>query len=337
MKTQSWWATLQDSRRRRVAAWIKRRQGTDALPVALHRRRIYIVPGRTGAGFAALVAIMLIAGLNYANSIALFLAFLLAALALVSMHACHRNLLRLRLEHLDIEPAYAGTQATVRLTLAEDSSLPRTGIQVDGPGLTPASCDLPARENHPLALLLATPRRGLQPLERMRISTTFPLGLFRAWTWLHLPLSVLVYPAPAGLRPMPSAQGQQAGTVSHGLDADEWSGLRPFRSGDSPRQVSWTAYARGAPLMTKEFSATGGGERQFDFTTLADLPLEQRLSQLAQWITDAEVLGQHYTLRLPGVQVETGAGAAHRHRCLEALALYGLQPAAGATTAAVHR
>ena len=36
---------------------------------------------------------MLLAGLNYTNSLALFLTFLLAAFALVVMQQCHRNLL----------------------------------------------------------------------------------------------------------------------------------------------------------------------------------------------------------------------------------------------------
>ena len=78
--------------RRRAAAWARRRQGDDRLPVTLHTRRIYILPTRAGFGFAALLLTMLLAALNYSNSIALLFTFLLSGFALIAMHLCHRNL-----------------------------------------------------------------------------------------------------------------------------------------------------------------------------------------------------------------------------------------------------
>jgi uncharacterized protein (DUF58 family) len=61
--------------RARIAGWARRRQGADTLPVAIHYRRIYILPTRAGWGFAFLLFCMFIAGLNYSNSTALFLTF----------------------------------------------------------------------------------------------------------------------------------------------------------------------------------------------------------------------------------------------------------------------
>ena len=72
---------------------MRRRQGPDALPLTLVRRRLYILPTRAGLTFGALLFLMLLAGLNYGNSLALFLTFLLAGFALVGMQQCHRNLL----------------------------------------------------------------------------------------------------------------------------------------------------------------------------------------------------------------------------------------------------
>src|SRR4051812_42155337 len=78
--------------RRGVAAWARRRQGEDRLPVQIATRRIYILPTRAGLAFAALLLLMLLAGLNYGNSIALLITFLLAGFGLIAMHLCHRNL-----------------------------------------------------------------------------------------------------------------------------------------------------------------------------------------------------------------------------------------------------
>jgi len=61
-----------------------------------------------------------------------------------------------------------------------------------------------------------------------------------------------------------------------------------------------------------------------DFALLAALPLEQRLSQLAQWVLDCERLGDSYGLLLPQHSLPAGHGIAQQRACLEALALYGV-------------
>ena len=48
----------------RFRAWVLRRQGPDHLPLTLERRRIYILPTRPGAAFAALLFLMLLAGIR---------------------------------------------------------------------------------------------------------------------------------------------------------------------------------------------------------------------------------------------------------------------------------
>ncbi len=45
------------------------------------------------------------------------------------------------------------------------------------------------------------------------------------------------------------------------------------------------------------------------------------LSRLTAWVLMAERLGLDYGLRLPGREIAPDQGAAHKARCLEALAL----------------
>ena len=63
----------------------------------------------------------------------------------------------------------------------------------------------------------------------------------------------------------------------------------------------------------------------FDFAQLRSLDEEARLSQLARWVVDAEAHGERYGLTLPGMQLGPDRGPEHRHRCLAALALFGLE------------
>ena len=313
---------------RRMAAWIRRRQGIDRLPVALQRRRLYILPTRAGLAFGALLLLMLIAGLNYANSLALLVTFLLAGLALVAMHACHRNLLGLTVADLSAQDSFAGQHAALQLRLANSSAQPRLGIEIDGLGAPAVGCTAQANGEVIVSLRIATPRRGLQPIGRLRILSTWPFGLFRAWTWLHVAHAVTVYPQPAGQRAMPVADGARDGTVPReSADIDEWATLRPFRDGDSPRQVAWKAYARGAPLLVKEYTASGSIERLFDFATLAGLDTEQRLSQLTRWILNCAADGEAFGVRLPQQLIDLDQGMVHRQRCLRALALFGSESA----------
>jgi uncharacterized protein (DUF58 family) len=314
--------------RKQVAAWARRRQGADVPPVTLHSRRVYILPSGIGAAFSVMLLVMLIAGINYGNSLALFLTFLLAGFALVSMHQCHRNLVRTSLLSAAAAPAFARSPGTLRVILQNDSAFVRYGIEVTALDGTPGSRDIRAHDQAQIDVAVDAPARGIVRIERFQISSRHPFGLFRAWTWVHMPIEMVVYPRARGSRPMPVDSGYKAGTKSRGLSgSDEWLGLRPFRDGDSPRQVAWKAYARGAPLLVKEYSAMGAELRMFDFSKLDGLDTEARLEQLARWVVDADTRGERYGLIVAPHDVEPDSGPQHRHQCLAALALYGLDKA----------
>jgi uncharacterized protein (DUF58 family) len=313
--------------RGQLAQWIRKRQGPDTLPLILARSRLYILPTRTGVGFALLLLFMLVAGLNYANSTALFLTFLLAGFTLVNMHMCHRNLQGTRLLSASAQPAFAGREGTLVLNFENSASAPRFRIGAavgDGPQ---RATDLPAAARTVLQLPVPAPKRGRLKIDRLYVVTTHPFGLFRTWTWIHAPLEMMVYPRPQGLLLPPTFHGRKLGARSMPMaGTDEWMGLRPFRDGDSPRQVDWKAYAREAPLLIREYASAGADLRIFDFDALGGLPLEGRLEQLARWIVDAEATGERYGLNLPIVRIMPDRGPEHRHRCLSELAMFGLEP-----------
>jgi uncharacterized protein (DUF58 family) len=317
-------ANMRNRLGRRAAEWARRRQGPDSLPVRLGRRRLYILPTRAGMAFTALVVTMLVAGLNYANSLALLFAFLLAGFALVAMHECHRNLLDLSLVEAAAAPLFAGSAGTVRLTLGNDASrLPRYRVRIAGADGAAVALDLPARGRGQVELPIRAARRGLQRIDRLRVSSSHPFGLFRVWTWIHAPIVVIVYPRAAGSLPLPADSGTRAGAWARGAGgADEWFGLRPFRDGDSPRQVAWKAYAREAPLLVKEYSSAGAPLRMLSLDAAGQPDIESRLAQLSRWIVDADSAGDLYGLALPGERIAPHRGPEHRHRCLSALALY---------------
>jgi len=325
-----------------MAVWVRRRQGVDTLPVMLARRRLYILPTRAGLAFGSLWILMLLAALNYGNSLALFFTFLLAGFALVAMNDCHRNLLGITLASVSAPAVFARSAGALALTLENPAARARPGVEaaLDEAPLT--GVDLAPHERGRLELPLLRARRGIVRIDRVRLTSSHPFGLFRTWTWVHLPIEVLVYPHPHGSLPRPITSGRHPGESSRdGSGLDEWMGLKLFRDGDSPRQVDWKAYAREAPLMVKEYSPAGADLCLFDFSQLRIPGVEERLSQLARWVVDAEAGGERYGLVLPGVELAPNRGPEHRHRCLAALALHGIETAAAAAaqpaaTAAIH-
>ena len=132
--------------RARVHAWMRRRQGADVLPVTLERRRLYILPTGAGVAFGLVLFLMLIAGLNYGNSLALFLTFSLSAFALVAMQQCHRNLLGVAVIAAAAPAVFARTTGAVHLTLANPASLPRARVEAAVAQMAAVAVDLPAHE-----------------------------------------------------------------------------------------------------------------------------------------------------------------------------------------------
>ncbi|MFO7325834.1 MAG: DUF58 domain-containing protein [Pseudomonadota bacterium] len=315
--------------RERVKQWALRRQGRDVLPLRLKSRRIYILPTSAGWTFALLLVVMFLAGMNYGNGLALLFTFWLAGFALVAMVQTQRMLSGVIVHEARAEPAHAGGQ--VRLTLVvspgrcapEDLLLGDRGEAVCGLPAGPADAS-PARAL--LLLDLPAPHRGRWRAPALRLASQAPFGLFETWTWLAPEVTTLVYPAPAGSRPVPERLGNEAGQVRHSQGLDELAWLRDFREGDSPRQVAWKAYARGLPLLVREYQGESAHHHEFDFDALAGLDVESRLSQLTRWILDAAARGEGWVLRLPGRPALAGRGAGHRERCLAQLALYGLAP-----------
>jgi uncharacterized protein (DUF58 family) len=313
----------------RVSRWARKRQGTDSLATTLESRRIYILPTAVGLVFALMSFTMLLGSMNYNNNLSFVLTFLLTSLGFVSMHQCQRNLVGLELSFAGVEPVFAGQAAEFQVAITNHSKNHRPHLQVYIAGIVSDIDDLAAGESRVFNLEIPTRQRGRIRLDRFGVRTLFPFELFRAWAWLHMDLQGLVYPKPAALVPEPPPTQAAQGHRQHDARGEEdFAGLRKYSVGDSPRKVAWKAYARTGDLLSKQFSGADTSSQWFDFDMVAGSDTEERLSVLTRWIIDADRTQRDYGLRLPGAEFNPAHGAAHRHRCLEALALFNLKPIA---------
>jgi len=294
--------------------------GADGAAVILGRY-IYILPTGMGALLAAVLLLMLLGSLNYQNNLGLFLTFLMGAVALVAMHHTWFNLLRLQVEARGGPPVFAGEEASFTLTLADSGMRGRFDLHAEGGD---GQAAFPRGGSTQLSLRFGTGRRGWCHLKRVRLETRYPLGLFRAWALAQVRAQVLVYPCPTALGPepalLPALGDSNVGDL--GVGADDFVGPRAYRPGDSPRHLDWKALARERGLIVKQFGGDQSAQVWLDMAALPAVELEMRLALLCRQVLDAAEAGLSYGLRLPGQSIPLGRGDAHRHRCLEALALF---------------
>ncbi|HZF25117.1 MAG TPA: DUF58 domain-containing protein [Steroidobacteraceae bacterium] len=311
---------------RRVQRWARRRQGPDHAPFPLERRRIYILPTRFGIAYAFTVFAMLLGSMNYNNSLGFALTFLLVALGLVAMHHCHRNLAGLVIANVQAGEAFAGGSLKLAVGCENPSAVARLGLRfecldavLDLPRVAPAAPALATLE-------LAAETRGVLRIDRISVSTGFPLGLFRAWSWIYLPVTAVVYPRPSGSQvPPPSVESDRGALGLLRRGDEDFRGFRSYHPGDSPRHIAWKALARGAPLLVKDHAGATRAPLLFELDQVRARDLESRLSQLCRWIVTADSQLNPFGLLLPGVRIAPQSGAAHRRRCLTALALFGVE------------
>lgn len=310
----------------RAHRWAQARQGEDTPPLTLLQRRIYILPTKAGIAAAALLFAMLIAGMNYGNSVGLFLCFTVTGVALVSMHECHRALAGLKLLSAQADNAFAGQTGELRLHFENSDTRLRDALTLKCAPCEEIAFRLEPGELKTVNLQFQAGKRGRQRIDRLRLSTTAPMGLFRGWAWIHLPTEAIIYPKPMGNRALPPRLGQprpgQRSTRNNG--EEEWAWLRHFQDSDPPRSVAWKAYARGAPLMVAHYDSPAGLQRTLSFSALAGYSVEQKLSQLTKWVLECERLGENYALDLPQESLPAGHGLSHRRACLETLAQLNL-------------
>jgi uncharacterized protein (DUF58 family) len=312
--------------RRRINRWIMARTRRQAGPVTIVRQRVYILPTGYGYGFAVMLLIMLLGAMNYSNSMAFALTFLLSGLGLIGMHHTHGNLVNLRVLGMRAMPVFAGAAAQFDIELDNPSRRQRwsiTAAWAEQP--LQQHVDLPTGERAHIRLSLPAPQRGWLPAPRFTVATQFPLGLFHAWTWVEIDCACLVYPRAAAGSTAPQAGSHSTGART-GLNAghDEFVGLRGYQRGDSTSRVHWKSLPRLTSPQVKHFGDSVDPELWLDWNALPPgLDVEQRLSLMTRWLLDADQAGRRYGIRMPGFTRAPAHGEAQRLECLRALALFG--------------
>ena len=316
--------TLPRSLKRRLDHWFETHNPPSRDSILLHSRRLYILPTRFGYLFAAMLFFLFLSAINYQNSMAFMLTFMLTSLGIVSLWQTHKNLLDLSVKLQTPRPVFCGEDSEFRFAVSHANLSTRYAIGIQYDQQPPQYISLGPGGSDELVLRLPTSRRGQFKPGGIVVFSRYPTGLFHTWGWLKFDLPVVVYPKPkrSVKRPQTTAEQHQGKTSTSTIEGDDFAGLREHRKGESLRHISWKAYAQGRGLLTKTFQGHARSALWIDWSRINSVSLHEKLCIMTAQVLDAASGEQKYGLRVPGLIIEPSEGNSHKHACLHALATF---------------
>lgn len=319
-----WLNRWQQWRVRWQRRWLDRRI-PPARQITLGTHSLFILPTRMGLLYLLVLLAIYLLGTNYQNNLVLLVAYGLGSLFMAAMWLTHRNLLGLALLGGPQVLGEAGSQLPIRILVQSPRSVPALRFSLNEGTLWLSQADSQPRT---LILPVSGSRRGPLPLDRLRVESRYPLGLFRCWSLLDLQLEGWLAPKPeyGALRGEQATdseahQGQPAPAPLGDFDT-----LRTHQAGETLSRVAWKQLAQGRGLLTKQFHEPQQDDTHLTLQRVAGGDLEQRLAVLAWWCADYGKRGIPFTLTLANQTLGPDSGTAFVQRCLLALARFDATP-----------
>lgn len=322
-----WWvAAMVETWRAQLDGWLRQRLPSTR-ETTLNQRKIFIVPSKTALGLLVVIALLFLLGVNFQNSLVYSICFWLLAMLLLNIFYTWRNLAGLTLTAIGVEPCFAGEKAVLEMALTRPDKQFRFAIELDWRGEDHLQTNLVATQTQRVKISHSTEGRGRFQPPRLRVSTRYPTGLAVAWSYVYPAVQGLVYPRPAHKAFDPKGNSHGAATedgVEIAGGSSDFSGVRDYQQGDAPKRIHWKKFAQTGELYTKTFVDYASHELWLDWDDLPMPGVEVRLSHLCRMVLDFHQEQRQFGLKLPGVQVAPSKGEAHKVRCLQALALFGV-------------
>lgn len=276
--------------------------------------RLYCWPNRFGFTYFLVFLVMLAVGGTYQNNLVFMMAFILLALGLVTIIQTARNLRDVRILSITVSPDDEDkeTFATIVIkNLGNKNAVERIRIQFDKKwyaGRAPLE-EIPIVESLSTATarvpLRLPPNWGILNLGRVRVSTTYPYGLFRTWFVVKSTEEVFVYPRPISV-----------GVEEHRKKnlGDDFSGHKVYERGDSYARMDWKLAARGKGLNTKQYKSP-----DVDRLELVFEKERHSVRELAARLRSARTNGFEWTFKSGREVLPLSKGLVHYHRSMKLL------------------
>ena len=281
------------------------------------------LPTRYGWIFIVVIFGMLAGSVNYNNNLGFLFTFLLGSMGMISLAHSFRNFSGLQIESVQTWPVFAKQRAVFQFHVSE-TAFQRIAIRFKLPGSEITVVDLAPHIKNRVAVSMPAKKRGVISPEWLELDTLYPFGLVQFQIRFDLNIGCVVYPKPVPVHQLTTHELLRAHAAEgdSNAGANDFTGLRSYQNGDPIQHIFWKAYSRGQGLVVKEFSGNEVPALFFSWHKLRAENVEKKLSLLCAMILKAHGLKLRYGVNLPGKKIVPNRDERHKHRCLQALALF---------------
>jgi uncharacterized protein (DUF58 family) len=285
---------------------------------------------RAGAFFTAGVVALGFATLNTGNNLLYLLLGALLGLIVVSGWLSEQAIRHIRIARRT-HHGVAGEPLTISYEVHNGKRhLPTIALELrEADAAITAFVPMVAARKSALARTqVVFPRRGVYRLHRFTLSTTFPFGLFVKERDVVFPGTIVIWPR-SNLRVREARKGgvrarrsgaEQPSAIAGGRG--DYRSLRPYQSGDDPRDVHWRSTARFAEPVVREYERDAAEtlwlavELRGPESEAAENAIEIAASLAARAVARAE----RVALITNDIIIDPGTGGPQLERILDALA-----------------
>lgn len=282
---------------------------------------------KSGALYVLLTLLLGFSAVNTGNNLLFLVVSGLLAFMSVTGLAGMYNIKKLVPNLYQPEEIYAGIPAPFRLSVQNNKRyLPSFLIRVEY--LSGPSVVFPVVLKNSVCndtVLLTFNRRGTASLDRITVSSPYPVGFFTRYWSFDIGSTVVVFPRP--LATVTSGGGEESPSAGAGLSRErglsgELERIYPYSGSEPLRMIHWKHSARSHDLLVKGFGRSVAAPLEIDLDLISGQGIEERLSR-ATWLIQHWVRERPVGLLIGGRAIPAGIGKRHGLMLLEELALYG--------------
>jgi uncharacterized protein (DUF58 family) len=301
--------------------WVNQRAPLSNTQV-LNKKNIYILPSNFGWVYGLLLITLFSGAINYQISSIFLMTFLLAVVGLVSAWEAHANLNDLSIQLIAVEDAPLGQPAKLTLLIKGQKKI-RFALELQVEKQTSIRLEKIPIEGLQFIVPLTKSSRGCFPVPRITLSSLYPFGIFRVWSYLRFAEHYYVYPQPLSPGFWPEPNSLQGDQKTHTQGDEEFYDLKQVSDPwTQPNLIAWKIAAKDQGWYLKTLEGHEGGNWVFQLNNSPSPDLETKLQHLSYWLIEAENRGIRYQLALAHPKESFGRGKDHLKQALRTLAQY---------------
>ena len=305
----------------RWETWVRKRSLPGSQQV-IDTRNLYILPTAFGWAYGVLVVMLLIGGINYQNNMIFLLTFMLALIGMVSACEAHGNILNLKIKFIAADDTFAGSETRASILFSADQQS-RFGLYAKFKNQRNTHLGHIPIDEATFSIPVTQLTRGYFPLPPLIISSVYPFGIFRVWSYVFFDEHVYVYPLAKETGYWPPPDNNEQGNKSHSVGDDEYYDLKSVETPwADPKLIAWKIAAKGQGWFIKRMHSHEVDYWLFKLSNLTGHDIELKLSHLCYWLQTAEANNKIYALDINDTIIPYSHGKEHLQQCLRQLAVY---------------